>query len=290
MRVNLKEILKEANTKGVGIGAFNTPNLESLQAVIGAAEILNDPVIIMHAQIHEDIMPLNVIGPMMIQMAKEAKVPVCVHLDHGEDLGYLLRAMKMGFTSVMYDGSKLAYEENLSNTKEIVRLAHYLGISVEAELGRVLRPEGGGEEDPREVALRPEECYTDPLVAVDFVKNTGVDALAIAFGTAHGIYDAEPCLDFERIKEIHRLIDIPLVMHGGSGVSDADFKKAIEAGISKINYFTYMSLAGGQAIHTYLKKYPDKNLRFDEMIKIGQNGMLADVKRALGIFGNIKNN
>lgn len=288
MRVNLSEILKEVNAKGFGIGAFNTPNLESIQAVIGAAEALNHPVIIMHAQIHEDIIPLNIIGPIMIQMAEKAKVPVCVHLDHGEDMGYLLRAMKMGFSSVMYDGSKLPYEENLSNTKEIVRVAHYLGLSVEAELGRILRPEGGGEEDPKEAGLRPEECYTDPLVAVDFVKKTGVDALAIAFGTAHGIYDAKPCLDFDRIKEIHRLVDIPLVMHGGSGVSNDDFKKAIDAGISKINYFTYMSLAGGQAIKNYLQKYPDKNLRFDEIITIGQNGMLEDVKRALEIFGKIK--
>ncbi len=282
MRVNLTEILKEA--KGYAIGAFNTPNLESIQTVIAAAETLNQPVIIMHAQIHENIIPLEVIGPIMIRMAEKAKVDVCVHLDHGEDLGYLLRAMKMGFNSVMYDGSKLPYDENCSNTREIVRLAHYLNISVEAELGRVLRPEGGAAEDPNEALLRPEDCYTDPKLAADFVKTTGIDALAIAFGTAHGVYEAEPCLDFERIKAIHRLIDIPLVMHGGSGVVDNDFKKAINAGISKINYFTYMSLAAGVAIQDCLKANPNKNFRFDELSEIAKKGMENDVKRAIRVF------
>ncbi|MDP2842723.1 MAG: class II fructose-bisphosphate aldolase, partial [Acetobacterium sp.] len=239
MRVNLSQILADANHKGWAIGAFNTPNLESVQAVIAAAEALNQPVIIMHAQIHESLVPLEVIGPVMVRLADQARVNVCVHLDHGEDLGYLLHAMKMGFTSVMYDGSRLPYEENLANTREIVRVAHYLGVSVEAELGRVLRPEGGGAPDPEEEALSPEACYTDPALASAFVATTGVDALAIAFGTAHGLYEAQPCLDFERIAAIHQRAEVPLVMHGGSGVCAADYQKAIACGISKINYFTY---------------------------------------------------
>jgi len=284
MLVNLSTILKKANTQGFAVGAFNTPNLESIQAVIAAAEKLNHPVIINHAQIHQTIAQLDVIGPAMINMAKKAAVDVCVHLDHGEDLSYLLRAMKMGFTSVMYDGSKLSYEENLKNTREIVRVAHYLGVSVEAELGRVLRPEGGGKASSEEEALTPEECYTNPESANAFVKSTEIDALAIAFGTAHGIYDAEPCLDFNRIKKIHDLVNVPLVMHGGSGVGDEDFRKAIKSGIAKVNYFTYMSLAGGDAVRAFLKKDHRTEIRFDEISEVGRLGMQADVERAMNIF------
>ncbi|MBU4540260.1 MAG: class II fructose-bisphosphate aldolase [Firmicutes bacterium] len=284
MRVNLSQILADANHKGWAIGAFNTPNLESVQAVIAAAEALNQPVIIMHAQIHESLVPLEVIGPVMVRLADQARVNVCVHLDHGEDLGYLLHAMKMGFTSVMYDGSRLPYEENLANTREIVRVADYLGVSVEAELGRVLRPEGGGAPDPEEEALSPEACYTDPALASAFVAATGVDALAIAFGTAHGLYEAQPCLDFERITAIHQRVEVPLVMHGGSGVCAADFQKAIACGISKINYFTYMSLAGGQAVKAYFDQNPGRDLRFDEIAEIGRVAMQADVELAMKIF------
>jgi fructose-bisphosphate aldolase class II len=284
MRVNLTTILKQAQAQGTGVGAFNTPNLESVRAVIAAAEALNQPVIIMHAQIHESLVPLEVIGPVMIRLADQARVAVCVHLDHGEDLGYLLHAMKMGFTSVMYDGSRLPYAENLTNTREIVRVAHYLGVSVEAELGRVLRPEGGGAADPEEKDLTPAACYTDPKTAKAFVAATGVDALAIAFGTAHGVYEAEPCLDFKRIAAIHQRVDVPLVMHGGSGVSAADFRKAIGAGITKINYFTYMSLAGGLAVKAYYDQNPGRDLRFDEIAEIGRVAMQADVEQAIKIF------
>ncbi|WP_303867794.1 class II fructose-bisphosphate aldolase [Acetobacterium wieringae] len=284
MRVNLTTLLKNACPRSQAIGAFNTPNLESVQAVIAAAEAQNQPVIIMHAQIHESMIPMEVIGPVMIRLADQARVDVCVHLDHGEDLGYLLQAMKMGFTSVMYDGSRLPYEKNLTNTREIVRAAHYLGVSVEAELGRVLRPEGGGLPDADEKELTPAECYTDPEQAKSFVDATGVDALAIAFGTAHGLYEAEPCLDFKRIAAIHQWVDVPLVMHGGSGVSDSDFRKAIAAGITKINYFTYMSLAGGQAVKNWFAQQPGQTLRFDEIVEIGRAAMQADVTRAIKVF------
>jgi fructose-bisphosphate aldolase class II len=284
MRVNLKKILTTAHKDHFAIGAFNTPNLESIQAVIGAAEALNQPVIIMHAQIHENLIPLDVIGPIMINLADRATVDVCVHLDHGESRDYLIKAIKMGFNSVMYDGSKLSYEANLENTRNIVRLAHSHGASVEAELGRVLRPEGGGPGNPEEAALTPEDCYTDPAMAEAFVDATGIDALAIAFGTAHGIYEAEPCLDFGRIETIRKGVSVPLVMHGGSGVSDSDFGRAIQSGISKINYFTYMSLAGGTAVKTVFDQNPQKQLRFDEIAEIGRKAMAADIKRALEVF------
>ncbi|MEG0377777.1 MAG: class II fructose-bisphosphate aldolase [Eubacterium sp.] len=285
MLVTLSNILEEAYKKRVAVGAFNTVNLSSIRAVIDAAQKLNQPVILQHAQIHERVAPLDIIGPVMLQMAKAATVPVCCHLDHGEDITYLLRAMKMGFTSVMYDGSTLNYDENVKNTREVVQAAAEFGVSVEAELGRVLRPEGGAVETVEESVLTPEEMYTKPDEARAFVKATGIDALAIAFGTAHGLYDAEPKLDFRRIAEIREAVSMPLVMHGGSGVCDLDFKKAIAEGITKVNYFTYMSLAGGNAVKGFLKQNEKRSdVRYDEMAEAARIGMEADVSHAIEVF------
>ncbi|MDO4287913.1 MAG: class II fructose-bisphosphate aldolase [Eubacterium sp.] len=285
MLVTLNEVLKEAYEQKWAVGAFNTVNLSSIRAVIDAAEALKQPVILQHAQIHEAIAPLAVIGPVMLEMAKKAEVPVCVHLDHGEDIDYLLQAMEMGFTSVMYDGSKLDYDENVANTRVVTEAAAPLGVSVEAELGRVLRPEGGGEPDPQEETLAPEDMYTRPDEAAAFAAATGVDALAIAFGTAHGVYTAEPKLDFDRIAQIRQAVKLPLVMHGGSGVGDEDFKKAIAAGITKVNYFTYMSMAGGQAVRDFISANAHReDIRFDEMAEVARAAMEDHVKHAIGIF------
>lgn len=170
-------------------------------------------MIISHAQLHEDIAPLSDIGPVMIAMAKEAKVPVCVHLDHGETLDYLQKALDMGFTSIMYDGSLLSYEENVANTKKTVEMAAKVGASVEAEIGIL----GGREAGAKQSEQKAEDMYTDPELAKRFVEDTGIDALACSFGTAHGIYKVKPKLDFERIEKIRSLTKIPLVMHGGPG-------------------------------------------------------------------------
>ena len=283
MLVNLKEIQKDALAKGFGVGAFNCVNLASVRGVIDAAEALNQPVIIQHAEIHDSIAPLDVIGPIMVAMAKAAKVPVCVHLDHGVSHDYLQRALEIGFTSVMYDGSALPYEENLAGTQKAVEMAKKFDASVEAELGRVLRPEGGAEEEEEDANLNPEDFYTQVDAAVGFVKDTGIDALAIAFGTAHGMYDAEPKLDFQRIKDIQTAVNLPLVMHGGSGVSDPDFVKSIAAGITKINYFTYMSLAGGEAVEAAVKA-SDVTLRYDQISEIARKAIQAHVEHAIGVF------
>ena len=287
MLVTLKEILQDAYEKKYAVGAFNTVNLSSIRAVIDAAEALNQPVILQHAQIHENIAPLKVIGPVMLDAAKRAQVPVCVHLDHGEDIDYLLQAMEMGFTSVMYDGSKLDYNENVANTKVVVEAAAPFDVSVEAELGRVLRPEGGGAPDPEEEDLSPEDMYTRPDEAATFVGATGVDALAIAFGTAHGVYTAEPKLDFERIAQVRAAVGLPLVMHGGSGVGDAEFKRAIAAGITKVNYFTYMSMAGGKAVRDFIAANAARDdIRYDELAEAARVAMEAHVKHAVGVFSN----
>lgn len=273
MLVTLKDILRIAEAEKCAIGAFNTPNLTSAKAIIGAAEEMNSPVIIMHAQVHEEMGLCNMeeIAPIMHFMADRAKVPVCMHLDHGTDLAYVKRGLELGFTSVMYDGSELSSELNLANTCMAVSMAAEFGASVEAEIGSMGARESGGEGG--------ESVYTDPDAAKYFAENTGIDALACAFGTVHGLYVKEPQLDFARLAKIKELVNIPLVMHGGSGVSEEDYNKVIGLGIRKINYYTYMSKAGGTAIAAM----KDKTFFHDievEAIK----AMKANVMDAIKIF------
>ena len=275
MLVTLKEILKIAEEKKIAIGSFNTPNLTSLKAIISAAEELNQPVIIMHAQVHEEmgLCKMDEIAPVMVLFAKMAKVPVCVHLDHGTDLEYVKRGLALGFTSVMYDGSTLSTEENVANTKIAVMEAAKTGASVEAEIGSMGAREGGGGND--------ESIYTDPDAAKAFVNETGIDALACAFGTAHGFYKEAPKLDFERLSKIYDMIDVPIVMHGGSGVSEEDYKEVITRGVRKVNYYTYMAKAGGEAISN--KKYA----QFHDALLDAEKAMKENVKAAIKVFAKI---
>lgn len=239
MLASLKEVIAEGKRLGVAVGSFNTPNLECLLAVIDAAEELNVPVIIAHAQCHEDVAPLDKIGPVMVELAKRSKVKVCVHLDHGEDFDYCKRAIALGFTSVMIDYSTLPYEENVRGTREVCDYAHAYNVDVEAELGALPQREGGGESEKN-----PEDLYTKPALVPDFLVRTNIDALAIAFGTAHGIYKSKPVLNFDIITKVRAYTDIPLVMHGGSGISPEEYKEVIRRGVNKINYYSYMSYAG----------------------------------------------
>lgn len=257
------------------MGAFNTPNLECVNAVIGAAERLNVPVIISHAELHEEVSPLDIIGPVMVQAAKAAKVPVCTHLDHCETLDYMARALELGFTGVMYDGSTLPYEENLANTVKAVAMAKKYGAGVEAELGALASREGGGV-----TASGP--VYTDPEEAAAFCRETGIDALAPSFGTAHGIYKSKPVLDLERVKVIAEMTGLPLVMHGGSGVSPEDYRTGIANGLRKINYYSYMSQAGVTAVKELLEKQ-DVTF-FHDLALAAQKAMDADVEKAMRVF------
>ncbi len=279
MLVNLKEILKIADEKGIAVGAFNTPNLESLMAVIGAAEERNCPVILNHAQCHEYLCALDIIGPIMVDFAKKAKVPVCVNLDHGETLDYLERALKIGFSSVMFDGSVLSYEDNIRDTKKAVEMAAKFGASVEGEIGVMTRREGDVDDVAEEAHNDDASMYTDPSEAADFVAKTGIDALACSFGTAHGIYLTTPKLDFERLAKINAEIDVPIVMHGGSGVSDEDYRKVIANGVRKINYYTYMAKAGGTAV-----KDKDDLVFYHDMALAAIEGMKANAGRAMDVF------
>ena len=284
MLVTLNEIMKIAEEREIAIGSFNTPNLESLEAIIRAAEELDLPVIIQFAQCHEPWIPLSLIGPIMVEAAKKAAVPVCVHLDHGETLEYLQQALDIGFTGIMYDGSTLSYEENLANTKQAVAMAKKTGASVEAELGSMGRRESGAGDDTG--ADDETKIYTDPDQAAVFVKETGIDALACSFGTTHGIYLAEPKLDFDVVKNVRAKTDqIPVVMHGGSGVSREDYKKAIQAGTRKINYFTYMDKAGGNAAAAYVESVKDgEPLFFSSVFMAAREAMKENVKEAMKMF------
>lgn len=284
MLVNLKQIMEIAEARKIAVGSFNTPNLEALEAVIEAAEELELPVIIQFAQCHEAWIKLKVIGSIMINMAKEAKVPVCVHLDHGETLEYLQQALDIGFTSIMYDGSVLPYEQNYENTIKAVTMAKKFGASVEAELGSMGKRESGASQNT--VEEDDTKIYTDPAQAEAFISGTGIDALACSFGTTHGIYLEEPKLDFGVVEKVReRANKIPIVMHGGSGVSDADFKKAIQAGVRKINYFTYMDKSGGTAVAKFLNSLkPEEPAFFSSISMMARTAMKENVKEAMRIF------
>lgn len=272
MLVTLKEILKIAEEKQIAVGSFNTPNMTSAEAVIAAAEELKQPVILMHAQVHEEmgLCKMEDIVPVMLHFAKKATVPVCVHLDHGTDLEYVKRGLKLGFTSVMYDGSVLSAEENTANTLIAVEAAKQTGASVEAEIGSMGAREGGEGSDT--------SIYTDPAAAVKFVADTEIDALACAFGTVHGFYKDKPKLDFERLSKIHSLIDVPIVMHGGSGVSEEDYHEVIRRGVRKVNYYTYMAAVGGKAVSG--KNY----VQFHDALLDGKKAMKENVMQAIRIF------
>ena len=281
MIVNLQEVLAYAEQKQCAIGAFNTPNFECIMAVIHNAEKFQIPVIIEHAQVHESVMPLEIIGPAMVEFAKKAKVPVCVHLDHGESLEYIEKALELGFSSAMYDGSKLSFEENVENTRKAVAMVRKYNAGIEAEIGVMQGGEAGGNAQEGS-SMNDEDLYTDPQLAYEFVKATGIDALAASFGTVHGFYKAKPKLDFERIENIKKLTGIPVVMHGGSGLSPDDYKEAIRRGVRKINYYSYMSKEALQDIRSQINESSVQY--FHDIANIAVKAMENNSEQAMRIF------
>ncbi|MBQ7826493.1 MAG: class II fructose-bisphosphate aldolase [Clostridia bacterium] len=280
MLVNLKELMIYAQQRGIAIGGFNGPTLESARAAVEAAQALNMPLILQHAPVHEPFISLELAGKIMLALAEMATVPVCVHLDHGDSADTVMRAIRTGYTSVMYDASGKPFEQNLNETREIVKLAHAVNVSVEAELGNMphnFRGELG--------EYSPEAFYTVPQDAAQFAQETGVDALAISFGTVHGVYKAKPKLNFDIIRQVREESGgLPLVMHGGSGLSDEDYRTAIACGIRKINYYTYEALAGGRGIYDAVAQYP-QGLYFHDAAMAATKAMREDVLRILRIFG-----
>lgn len=240
MLVNLNDILKDAQKGKYAVGLFNTIDTDMLEGVISAAEETRSPVIIGTAEVLLPYGELKLIAPALIAAAKRATVPVVVHYDHGLTFDRCIEALQLGFSSIMFDGSAGDNEENLKNTREIVKIAHSMGATVEGEIGHVGQADAGDNDAT--------DMYTTVAEAQDFIANTGVDALAIAIGTAHGAYKSKPKLDIERLKEIRANVETPLVLHGGSGLSDDDFKNTIREGIAKVNIFTDLCLAGERAM------------------------------------------
>ena len=290
MLVSLKELMKAASEGGYAVGAFNVSNLESLMAIMEAAEETGHGVILNYAEVHAPFLSMEQAAVIMLDAARNASVPVCVHLDHGSSMEACIRAIRLGFTSVMLDASAEDYETNVRATDQIVRLAHSVGVTVEAELGHILSSNMGLAESPEEAETldsyeSADDVYTDPATAKDFVERTEVDVLAIAFGTTHGIYTKKPVLDLDRITKIRQAIDIPFVMHGGSGLSKEEFQTAIQNGIRKINYYTYMTLAGGKAVKEAMdQKGADENVFFHDIPMIAVRAMKENVKQAIRVF------
>ncbi len=236
MLVNLNEVLLPAKQNRYSVGLFNSVNLELARGIIQGAEETGSPVIMGTAEVLLPYGPLEELSYFLIPMAKKAKVPVVIHYDHGLTFEKCIEALKLGFTSIMYDCSTDTYEENVRKVKELTYIAHQFGATVEGELGHVGDNEGSAEGESH--LSDPSMFYTNPKQAKDYVEQTKVDALAIAVGTAHGAYKFKPKLDFDRISAIASIVNVPLVLHGGSGLSDDDFKMAIQRGISKVNIFT----------------------------------------------------
>ena len=277
MLVNMKEMLVKAQKEQYGIGFFNAVNVEMARAVIETAEELHAPVIVGTAEVLLPAMSLERVSEYLIPMARKAGVPVAVHYDHGLTFEKCMEALKLGFSSVMYDCSTASYEENLDRVAEMVRICHAMDVTVEGELGHVGDNEGAGKLE------NPSDYYTDPAVAADFVRKTGVDALAVAVGNAHGDYKFPPKLDFERITAIREAAGTPLVLHGGSGLSDDDFREAVRRGVCKINIFTDLDKAGKAGIEEGLKKGASSMMG---LIPYEIEAMKAVVRNKIGLFGS----
>ena len=242
MLVNMNDILLPAKAAGYGVGFFNAVNVEMARAIIETAEELQSPVMVGTAEVLLPAMELERVAEYLIPMAKKASVPVCVHYDHGLTFECCMEALKLGFTSIMYDCSTASYEENVEKVGDMTKICHAMGVTVEGELGHVGDNAGAGKLE------NPSDYFTDPDMAVDFVQKTGVDSLALAVGNAHGDYAFPPKLDFDRIKVISEKTGLPLVLHGGSGLADNDFRTAVKLGVSKVNIFTDIDKAGKAGI------------------------------------------
>lgn len=279
MLVSLEKLLIEAKKNQFAVGAFNCPNLETITAVIKVAEEINCPVVLSHSEIHNSVIPIEKIAPMMLDIAKNAMIPVFVHLDHGTSFEMCIKAIRLGFCSVMYDASNYDFDTNVSQTKEMVRIAHASGVSVEADLGQIF----SSTKSKNFKSLS--SMYTNPRVAKNFVESTKVDALAISYGTSQDIYKTKPVLDLNRIRQIKSVIDVPLVLHSGTDFTKQDFSTAHNNGFTKINYYTYMKLAGGQQVVTRLAGLsPDDSVYSHNVPLWAQKTMSKNVREAMKIF------
>ena len=281
MLVNMNEVLRPAKKNRYAVGLFNAVNLELARGIINAAEALRSPVIMGTAEILLPYGPLDEVSYYLIPMAKKASVPVVVHLDHGLTYDTCIKALELGFSSIMYDCSTDSYEENVRKVKEMADIAHSYGATIEGELGHVGDNEGSAEGSDH--LADPSQFFTDPKLAKDFVDKTGVDALAIAVGNAHGAYKLPPKLDFERIKTIANTVDVPLVLHGGSGLTDNDFRQAIKDGISKVNIFTDINVA---AVEAEFKKFQSMDKGLIDLIPAAVEAVKQETMKKIQLFSS----
>lgn len=251
--VNTKEMLLKAQKEGYAVPAFNVHNLETIQVIVEAASELRSPVILAGTPSTFSYGGRDYIQAIVETAASRYDIPIALHLDHHETLEDIKASVELGTKSVMIDASHFAFEENIKIVKEVVDYAHAHGATVEAELGRL-----GGQEDDL-VVDEADSFYTDPASAKEFVERTGIDSLAVAIGTAHGLYKSEPKLDFDRLAEIQKVVDIPLVLHGASGISLEDVRRAIELGCCKVNIATELKIPFSGAVRSYLVENPDAN-------------------------------
>ena len=276
MLVTMKELLEEAEANNRAVGSFTIPNMEIAMGTLKAAEETGTSVILQIAEGRLKYTPLDMIGPLMVQAAKDAAVKVCVHLDHGLTLETVKEALSYGFTSVMFDGSRYEFDENIQRTNEAAQIARKAGASVEAELGTI----GGKEATDKDES----SCYTNVEQFKEFIKRTDLDAIAPAIGNAHGHYKGEPKLNFERLKELQNASHLPMVLHGGSGLSDQDFRRCINFGIRKINIATANLDALVQGARDYLAGNGEHNyydLNTHEVANVYQN-----VLHCIRVFNN----
>jgi fructose-bisphosphate aldolase class II len=278
--VSGKEIFQDAKLRKYAVGAFNINNMEILQAIVEAAEELNSPVFIQASQGGIRYAGLEYIAGMGKIAAAKAKVPVALNIDHGTDFNQVVRCIRHGFSAVMIDGSKLPFEENIAITRKIVEVAHPNDVSVEAELGKI-----SGVEDDVAVAEH-EALFTDPDEAYEFAERTNCDALAVAVGTAHGVYRGEPKIDFERLQAISSKVNTPLVLHGASGLADDVIQKAIGYGIVKINIDTDLRIAFSEAVRKVVKEHPDE-IDPRNIMGPAKEAVKKVVKAKMHLFGSV---
>lgn len=280
MLVTGKDILAHADKEGYAVGAFNINNMEIIQSIVNAAVELDSPVILQASQGAIKYAGIEFITSLGKLVAETYHIPIALHLDHGTDFEEIMKCIRYGFSSVMIDASKYPLDENIRITKEIVRIAHSVGVSVEAELGKL----GGVEEHI--IVSQDEAIYTDPEEARIFVEETGIDSLAIAVGTAHGVYKGEPKIDFERIAKIDSLVDVPLVLHGSSGVSYSTLEKAVQLGIRKINIDTDIRSSFAKAIGSFVNANPNE-IDPRKILGPAREAMTEVVKEKIKVFGSV---
>ena len=279
--ISLAQGLKHASQNGYALGAFNVLDTHFLRALFAAAEAQKSPFIINIAEVHFKYVSLEAICAAIKAEAAQHDIPVVLNLDHGTSFDAIMKAIRLGFTSVMFDGSGLDYEENIRQTAEVVKMCHALGISVEAELGAV-----GGDEGGALYGSCDSSKFTDPTKATDFVTRTGIDALAVAIGNVHGKYRGDPQLDFPRLQAIREQTGLPLVLHGGSGISDDDFRKAISLGIHKINFYTGMSQSALVAVEQAMQHRETAYDELANMLMGIESAIQKTVEGQMQVFGS----